>query len=168
MTEHDKEAFRRSIRTALAAEGDDAWRRAVDALVDDGWTEVVRSGELATGETLRTDWTAALANQAPSTREAAAAALLAERRLTRARARAYKLGCETIDRARPQAQLQLDAATLETELVTLRPALDAAPDAAWRQRLARQLQEALLDLEYVAEEKAMSERLGRYRDSRTR
>ena len=168
MTETDKDTFRRTIRSALVAEANDGWRDAIDRLVDDGWAEIVRSGDLATGETLRADWTAALGNQPPSTREAAAAALLAERQLTRARARAYQLGCETIDHARPQAQLQLDAATLETELVALRPAIDAAPDAAWRQRLTRQLQEALLDLEYVAEEKAMSERLARYRDSRAR
>lgn len=166
MTEHDKDAFRRTIRTALGAEGNDGWGRAIDALVDDGWAEIVRSGDLATGDTLRTDWTAALGKQSPSTREAAANALLAERQLTRARARAYQLGCETIDRARPQAQLQLDAATLETELLALRPAIDAAPDAAWQQRLTRQLRDALLDLEYVAEAKAMSERLARYRDSR--
>ena len=140
---------------------------AAKALMGDGWGEILRGGDLAIGGTLKESGQAAIANRSGAERTAAARLLLLERKLNRARAAAYKLGCETIDKARPKAELLRDVEPIRAELVAIRAGIDASADAT-RERLERARREALLDLEYVEEEKAMSPRLGHYLDSRRR
>lgn len=167
MTDADKQKFRRSIEEALIGTADDArLRRAVAELVEDGWAEVVRGADLDIGETMRESWLSTLDKQLGADRAAAVEEILVERRLNRARAAAYRLGCEAVNRARPAAARNADAQPIAAELASLRPGVEAARTESLRTRLQRLRQEALLDLEYVADGKAMSPRLGQYADSK--
>ena len=163
-----KETFRRAVHRALATTPIDAAElRAIDSLVEDGWREIERGGgDAAIGETMLASWQSEVGAQSGAARTKAIELVLVDRRLTRVRAAAYQLGRATIDRARPKAELVAEVAPIRAELDALRAAIESVAEPSTRQRLERERREALLDLDYVEDEKVLSHRLGQYQGSR--